>query len=385
MPKFVRSVSSPKRRCDAISRASNHRPPLTSIYVYTYIYSNGFYCRLPNLGDGRPIFFSLPSPTLSLRFFARKLPPPARSFSPLPSVLFPQGKARVDAKKNGQTFRFCHLFRKRASSRGNFLPSDQPLYIYPIYIVYIYIKYSIYIYIEPYFRGQEERRKARRHRVFEKTTRKYRNSAKSRGINAFPPQYPRDSLSLSLSSITRGKVKGVAMPAGKTVRTGTRGCRKGRNGRPRYFLRPSGYSFAYALLSARIVCPEYLFVSRTEGEKKGREIYIRRSASGDDRIRLVDYSKSAGSILLEERNRKNIGLKRRDMVRRRGRKEREKGERGVNWWNERSRRAVICSRCFFAFRSTSSLSRATYVVAVRAKNKYSFSFFSFFFFPFFFF
>lgn len=147
MPKFVRSVSSPKRRCDAISRASNHRPPLTSIYVYTYIYSNGFYCRLPNLGDGRPIFFSLPSPTLSLRFFARKLPPPARSFSPLPSVLFPQGKARVDAKKNGQTFRFCHLFRKRASSRGNFLPSDQPLYIYPIYIVYIYIKYSIYIYI----------------------------------------------------------------------------------------------------------------------------------------------------------------------------------------------------------------------------------------------
>lgn len=70
-----------------------------------------------------------------------------------------------------------------------------------LYIVYIYIKYSIYIYIEPYFRGQEERRKARRHRVFEKTTRKYRNSAKSRGINAFPPQYPRDSLSLFLSLV----------------------------------------------------------------------------------------------------------------------------------------------------------------------------------------
>lgn len=177
-------------------------PSTTYFYICIRIYSNGFYCRLPNLGDGRPIFFSLPSPTLSLRFFARKLPPPARSFSPLPSVLFPQGKARVDAKKNGQTFRFCHLFRKRASSRGNFLPSDQPLYIYPIYIVYIYIKYSIYIYIEPYFRGQEERRKARRHRVFEKTTRKYRNSAKSRGINAFPPQYPRDSLSLSLSRLS---------------------------------------------------------------------------------------------------------------------------------------------------------------------------------------
>lgn len=171
------------------------QPPSTTYsYICIRIYSNGFYCRLPNLGDGRPIFFSLPSPILSLRFFARKLPPPARSFSPLPSVLFPQGKARVDAKKNGQTFRFCHLFRKRASSRGNFLPSDQPLYS-----IYIYIKYSIYI--EPYFRGQEERRKARRHRVFEKTTRKYRNSAKSRGINAFPPQYPRDSLSLSRLSL----------------------------------------------------------------------------------------------------------------------------------------------------------------------------------------
>lgn len=191
----------------------------TYFYICIRIYSNGFYCRLPNLGDGRPIFFSLPSPTLSLRFFARKLPPPARSFSPLPSVLFPQGKARVDAKKNGQTFRFCHLFRKRASSRGNFLPSDQPLYIYPIYIVYIYIKYSIYIYRTVFSRPRGKKKGAPTPRI-RKNYQKISKLGEIQGYKRVSTAISTGlSLSLSLSSITRGKVKGVATPAGKTVRT----------------------------------------------------------------------------------------------------------------------------------------------------------------------
>lgn len=133
------------------------------------------------------------------------------------------------------------------------------------------------------------------------------------------------------------------------------------------------------------VLSTYSFRERKGRKKVGRYIFGDRPRAMIESVSWIIRNLPDRSSSPKERNRKNIGLKRRDMVRRRGRKEREKGERGVNWWNERSRRAVICSRCFFAFRSTSSLSRATYVVAVRAKNKYSFSFFSFFFFPFFFF
>lgn len=110
-----------------------HAPPSSTIYFYLYIYIYiSFYCRLPNLGDGRPIFFSLSSPILSLRFFARKLPPPT-----LPSPRCCSRKARHElTQKRTDRLSASVIYFANEPVHGGISCLWTKLYIY---IVYIYI------------------------------------------------------------------------------------------------------------------------------------------------------------------------------------------------------------------------------------------------------